>query len=578
MEPASSRKFLVIGLLLTSLSRVSPNSFGTMKTLFKLGFRNESTFTNIQEDVARPGIIIAILSNAIVQLDITDQQDLKLIAGIADESGYRGGYGGNIRFSTPSDLVQLNQNKWIISDKDNNCLRTFHPSRNERNEVAIRDWSHDCTNETMSSSVTSSLRTSFFYRPRALTYVPEENKIYVTYEKPYSIAAIYTDSERVVILYSSTNWQLRHVIHFYSELVISTEPSYYMFSLRDSQVGLIVDEFSWNSNVPSVRYTEYSAGIVALPGETAFLETMSNSHVLAYIDQESQVITKVCTGVKGHVDSELGSCQLDTPTSVTRINNTLYIGESGWSGGGIRYIELHLPDEIKVDGSQKRRLIIGLSVSAGIIVAIAVICGLILYRRWKSKMRIQPPEAPAAPPPTTVQPVRPVPAPRLYGLNSGMRAPVSGEQVEDEDYDDYNSYAYIPESRITSRYGQYEHATTDSLPRPYSDLFPTVRQSTSDNEIEENSPITLITESGMVIYTGKKTTDIAQELSEKLSEEVCKSPEVDGYEGPDYLGMTADLNNSTKKLSCEPSAQEGQLSVDLPSETEDSDDGKISPY
>ena len=313
-----------------------------MKTLTNLNFRNTSAFTFIQEDKERPGILITFLSHAIVEIDVTDPQNLQLLAGRHDRAGYRDGSGTNIRFSSPSDMVQLNRNSWIIADVGNNCLRDFNYEENSQGTGdAINTWSFICNPNINSSSIGNTVSESTFYRPRGLAYVQKENKIYITYEEPYSLAEIYLSSKRVIILRQSNSWMFRRIIPFPSELIISTEPGYFILSYRDSKLGKIVGD-EWQSNISPVgdRSQPYASGIEVLPGRKLFLETMTNENVLALIDQESETITKVCTGVQGHIDSQLTECQLDRPMYVVNINNTIYIGEHGQFAGGIRTVEL----------------------------------------------------------------------------------------------------------------------------------------------------------------------------------------------------------------------------------------------
>ena len=323
--------------------RVWALKFGHMKTLTNLNFRNTSAFTFIQEDKERPGILITFLSHAIVEIDVTDPQNLKLLAGRHDRAGYRDGSGINIRFSSPSDMVQLNRNSWIIADTDNNCLRNFN---NERNSLVyntidtISAWSACDTNST-NSKVINTVSESRFCRPRGLAFNTRADKIYITYEEPYSLAEIHISSGRVVVLYSSSFWKLHRIIPFQAEIIISSSPKYLVFSYRDSRLGTVINK-NWHTNLPphNEALQTYASGIEVMSKNKSFVETVTNANVLALIDQEKKEISEICTGVQGHIDSQLTECQLDRPMHVVNINSTIYIGEHGWSGGGIRTIKV----------------------------------------------------------------------------------------------------------------------------------------------------------------------------------------------------------------------------------------------
>lgn len=315
-----------------------------METLVDLSIGNGSAFTFIQEDQHRPGVLITFLSHAIVEFNINNPKTLILVAGIPNEGGYGNGAGSSIRFRDPWDMVQINRNSWILSDSSNNCLRNFNYQVNANRNLgdATTDWSKSCNSLHSSSNIGDKVPDTVFYRPRGLTYLPDKSKIYITYERPYSLAEIILSSNRrLIVKYSSQKYQLRRVIPFDSELVISTDPNWLLLSYRETKLGYIIDKSIWQQNINRNINSSlpFSAGIAYL-GEDVFIETISGAHSLALVDQSQRIVAQICTGSQGQLNSDLTSCRLDSPHYITYINSTLYIGESGMSGGGIRTIAI----------------------------------------------------------------------------------------------------------------------------------------------------------------------------------------------------------------------------------------------
>lgn len=315
-----------------------------MNTLVYLTLGNDSAFTFIQEHGQKPGTLIAILSHAIVELDVMNPYNLKLVAGRPDISGYSDGLGANIRFSDPWDMVQLNRNGWILSDSGNNCLRLFNYERNQQgvdNDGAISSWSAPCDPLLTTSIVSHTVKESLLFRPRGLAHDADNDVIYVTYEGAYALAEIHLQSMKFIVRYSTDIWPLRRIIPFHSEIIISTDPQNLFLSYRGFKMGTVISS-DWPSNKPVVRDATkpFFTGIAVLPGLTEFVVTMSNENALVYVDQGNRNMLKMCNGTQGHVDNDLNDCELDSPRYVTLINDTLYIGEHGFSSGGIRTLRI----------------------------------------------------------------------------------------------------------------------------------------------------------------------------------------------------------------------------------------------
>lgn len=338
-----SLAFNVCRILGTNISRID--------TLVYSSLGNDSAYTFIQEHAHQPGLLIAFLTHAIVEFDVSDPSSLRLVAGRPDISGCSDGLGPDIRFNHPWDMVQINHTCWVISDSGNNCLRLFNYGKNQQSQSsdsAISSWSSPCSSTITKSTIGHTIQESSLVRPRGLSYLADEDKIYVTYEEPYSLAEIHLGTMKVIIRYSSDNWPLRRILPFCDEIIISTDPEELLLSYRDFKLGTVIST-DWPSNVPAVRNVSqpFFSGLSVLPSHMEFLVTRSNRNLLVYVDRKKGKVIKICKGARGHANINLNECELDSPRFVAVINYTIYIGEHCSSGGGIRTISITPGEALK---------------------------------------------------------------------------------------------------------------------------------------------------------------------------------------------------------------------------------------
>lgn len=313
-----------------------------MGTLAKFERANSSSFTWIEEHRFRPGILLAFLGNAIVEIDAKQPENLKILAGKPDVANYSNGAGSEkgIRFNNPWDLVQLRNGSWVISDSGNNCLRKFNYSSDPFVASTVHAWTKNCDPSNFASQLGDMITTSNIYRPRGLTHSPDEEAIYVSYEKPYSLAIVYIGSNRIALIHSNSHWNLLRIVPLTGEFIFSTQSPYVLLSYRDHELGTVIGS-DWQFPKSKNSSTFSITGVASLEPHLLVV-TLTNDNALLVIDRRTKVASQICSGTRGDLDSGFLDCQLNAPSYVTRINDTLYIGERGRTGARIRTIQIRV--------------------------------------------------------------------------------------------------------------------------------------------------------------------------------------------------------------------------------------------
>ena len=272
---------------------------------------------DLAEDEFVPGNLLFADGQA---LKTTDGTTTSLIAGSSGLRGYSDGVGSNARFSSILSFIQLLRSQIVLADYVNHCFRNVDRTTNQTST-----YSGSCTQSGGRDGVD------------ALFTNPTSIRLDVKNNAQLLIADNSLGSLKKIILAS------KHVS------TIDTDGSYRLVALsQDPSTGNIYVTFhhgvgfydyeSLSFTVIAGSQAGFVDGAISLtrfynPKKVAFLcprklliPDLSN-HRLRVLDLTTNTSTSICSGVIGHLNGDLSSCQLFGPRSLLTVNDVIFVGE-----------------------------------------------------------------------------------------------------------------------------------------------------------------------------------------------------------------------------------------------------------
>ena len=296
-----------------------------MNTLIQM----EGIVYHMEEDMLHKGNLLLADQHSLKAVNIENRNVLS-VAGVALEDGYAEGVGQNARFNIIAGFIQLSPSKIIVLDTRNHCVRSVDRKTQATNVIA-----GVCTSEGYAEN-----NATLFRSPRTIILdVKKPRQLIVTDRGNRALRTIDVKTHHVKTLFKNND--------------TSTET--YQGILQDPTTGDIyltfrhgIARFDYNTHTITHIAGSHTAGsilnnrlsyiqdilfyhpkeLVSL-GNGLILLADSYNHNLIVLNFTSGVGIPVCSGLRGHVDGDLWSCQLWYPQSLLLANNTVYVGETG---------------------------------------------------------------------------------------------------------------------------------------------------------------------------------------------------------------------------------------------------------
>lgn len=301
-----------------------------METFKNLPEGTFQTFYVLQEDVYAADTIIATLENAIVS--ISPDGTMTVISGNPGEADYQEGNRSTARYNTLKGMYQLNATTLIVSDYNNDCLRTVDRSTGES-----RHYTGKCGVKGLKDGPLDSAELT---APAGISVATTSRKVLVVLDSENDRMRridIKAGNMSTGVIYSSKKLFLTHFLQ-------ATPGKAYITA---KYTVIIIDGDGWenysgdnrfgslDSTLSLSRYN-YLQGLVVFRIESDILIVAdSRNNKLRKIPSKGNV-SSICTGAERYQDGDINSCGLYRPFSLMVMNGMLYIGESGLLGGGIR--------------------------------------------------------------------------------------------------------------------------------------------------------------------------------------------------------------------------------------------------
>lgn len=265
--------------------------------------------THLEADSYRVGNIIYSQMSAILT---TDGSSTSLVAGsggldMSRESfGYLNGIGGDAKFDRILCFIQLSPEQVILVDYVNGCLRSVDRSTNMTSDYAGNciphstgpfDYSYDPHN---------------FVPNSILLDVKDPNRLIIAEQGALKSLDVRTKNV-------STIWQKQLRGTGISD-VIQEESTGNLYVLASRYLGY----YNFDSNTLTFVYGGGRYFDIMFLDEHTLI--MSGKRVTV-LNLETNTTSYICSGITGHENDNLTSCNLVVPIGLLILNNTLYIGE-----------------------------------------------------------------------------------------------------------------------------------------------------------------------------------------------------------------------------------------------------------
>ena len=259
-----------------------------------------------------------------------ENRNVLSVTGVALEDGYAEGVGKNARFNVIAGFIQLPPSEIIVLDTRNHCVRSVHRKTQATNVIA-----GVCTSEGYAEN-----NATLFRSPRSIILdVKNSRQLIVTDRGNRALRTIDVKTHLVKTLFKNND--------------ISIET--YQGILQDPTTGDIyltfrhgIARFDYNTYTITHIAGSHTAGSILKDGRSSIPNILfyhpkelvslhsgsllladSYNHNLIVLNFTSGVGIPVCSGLRGHVDGELWSCQLWYPQALLLANDTVYVGETG---------------------------------------------------------------------------------------------------------------------------------------------------------------------------------------------------------------------------------------------------------
>ena len=277
---------------------------------------------HIVEDEFVPGNLLFADRHA---LKTTDGTTSSLIAGSAISAGYVEDVGSNARFNGIFSSLQLSSSILVLADHNNYCFRNVDRTTNQTSP-----YSGNCTNRGDRDGVDA-----LFYSPSSIIQdVKNNTQLLISDLILGSLKKIILADKYVSTLYKDSSYRLTTLLQDPStgniyvtfnhglRLYDYESKSFSVIAGHPSQYGFVDGEIS------QVRFI-YPRELAFLSPGKLLIADYGNSR-LRVLDLITNTISSICSGVRGHLDGDLSSCQLWWPWSLLTVNDVIFVGEFGY--------------------------------------------------------------------------------------------------------------------------------------------------------------------------------------------------------------------------------------------------------
>ena len=242
---------------------------------------------------------------------------------MSESAGYIEGVGANARFSYIRSFIQLSISHVILTDHENHCLRSVDRTTNE-----TLTYTGNCTNRGNRDGVNA-----LFYRPASIIAdLMNSQQLIISESNSRSLKTINTVSKRVSIFYRdiTNRYRLSYVLQDAEtgNIYVTFDHGVGLYDYKSRTFSEITGS-SWSGFVDG----EFSQLRFYSPRELAFLSSSTllvadqGNNRLRVLDLTTNTTSSICSGVQGHSDGDLSSCQLNYPCSLLKVADTVYFGE-----------------------------------------------------------------------------------------------------------------------------------------------------------------------------------------------------------------------------------------------------------
>lgn len=301
--------------------------FGFMESFpVDLNF-SQATVYVLQEDQLNPGRIIAALENSLVSLSTNG--NMTVIAGEPMESGIVNGPGTEARFNGILGMFQLSDSTIILSDHKNHCLRLLNRSSN-----VVSTYSGKCNTTGYRDGT---LDQALFTLPVDLVAMDSKVNQIAVVEFAHGRIRYLHIREQMVTTAGTLGIELTYLLKGSDFFYISAR--FGVMEVIDGVADWLTGSLTPGSKDGVFSNASFSnpRGIIIV-GSSNILMADPDVHRLRFLDRRNSTVTSLCPGQRGYADGTLHTCQLCHPFSLLAVNNTLYIGENTFCGGGLRQI------------------------------------------------------------------------------------------------------------------------------------------------------------------------------------------------------------------------------------------------
>lgn len=278
-------------------------------------------------------------ATVVIQVDITNQQGLLFavghavqwtdgtttvgVVGLSGNNGYAEGVGDAARFKNILGFVQLNRTSMIVTDYQNNCLRTVdRPTRQTSVFVG------ECQ-----SSGEDDGRVAKFDGPSMLIKdFRDADKLLLVDRRNHAVRQIdiITRITTTLVPRSAGLQGPRCLVYdaLYQSLIICEQATLSKYNLRTKTRTIIVDGQGFADGALADANVDVPRGAYFF-SEDIFLLVDKNNHRLRLVNLRDDSVSSICTGANSNIDGPASSCARSEPRSLLVYRGKVYVGQSG---------------------------------------------------------------------------------------------------------------------------------------------------------------------------------------------------------------------------------------------------------
>ena len=278
----------------------------------------ESYVFHIAEDEFVPGNLLFADGHA---LKTTDGSTTSLIAGSSISAAYLEDVGSNARFDRIFSFLQLSSSLLVLADYGYHCFRNVDRTTNQTST-----YSGVCTNRGDRDGVDA-----LFNSPWSIKQdVKNNTQLLIADLFLGSLKKIIVGNKHVSTIYTDSSYRLSSLLqdpstgniyvtfHHGLGLIDYESLSFSVIAGSSSHAGFVDGALS------QIRYFKPKEVTFLSPHKLLIADLINDR--LRVIDLITNTSSSICSGVKGHLDGDLSSCELDHPWSLLTIKDVIFVG------------------------------------------------------------------------------------------------------------------------------------------------------------------------------------------------------------------------------------------------------------